>query len=105
MLVEFRVKNFRSLRDEAVFNLVASRDETNEAGSVKATGNKSVPRLLCAAAIYGANVPDATWVVTELLPDSGEVESSLIELANQGLPGFTYPTPDGWKIFPPLHQL
>jgi len=28
MLVEFRVKNFRSLRDEQVFSLVASKDKT-----------------------------------------------------------------------------
>jgi uncharacterized protein len=55
MLVEFRVRNFRSFRDEAVLNLVASRDKTNEETSIKATGNKSVPRLLRAAAIYGAN--------------------------------------------------
>jgi uncharacterized protein len=55
MLVEFRVRNFRSFRDEAVLSLVASRDKTNEETSVMATGNKSVPRLLRAAAIYGAN--------------------------------------------------
>jgi uncharacterized protein len=55
MLVEFRVRNFRSFRDEAVLSLVASRDKTNEDTSVMATGNKSVPRLLRAAAIYGAN--------------------------------------------------
>ena len=28
MLVEFRVKNFRSLRDEQVLSLVASKDKT-----------------------------------------------------------------------------
>ena len=56
MLVEFRVRNFRSFRDEAVLSLVASsRDKTNEETTVMATGNKSVPRLLRAAAIYGAN--------------------------------------------------
>lgn len=55
MLVEFRVKNFRSFREEAVLKLVASNDKTNEETSVKATGNLAVPRLLCAAAIYGAN--------------------------------------------------
>ena len=28
MLVEFRIKNFRSLRDEQVLSLVASKDKT-----------------------------------------------------------------------------
>ncbi|MEJ0051581.1 MAG: ATP-binding protein [Methylovirgula sp.] len=55
MIIEFRVKNFRSFRDEAVLNLVASTDVSNEELSVRATGNKAVPRLLRTAAIYGAN--------------------------------------------------
>jgi AAA15 family ATPase/GTPase len=55
MLIEFRVKNFRSFRDEAVLSLVASADKTNEEGTVKPTGIVAVPRLLSAAAIYGAN--------------------------------------------------
>lgn len=37
MLIEFRVKNFRSFKDEAVFNLVASSDKTSEATNVFAT--------------------------------------------------------------------
>ena len=51
MLVEFRVKNFRSFRKEQVFSLVASKDE-------KLPGNLiATPRfnLLKSAAIYGAN--------------------------------------------------
>ncbi|WP_457938284.1 AAA family ATPase [Mesorhizobium sp. 10J20-29] len=55
MLIEFRVKNFRSFRDEVVLNLLASRDDTNEKTSIETTGNKSVPRILRAAGIYGAN--------------------------------------------------
>ncbi len=51
MLVEFRVANFRSFREEQVFSLVASKDE-------KLPGNL-IPtphfNLLKSAAIYGAN--------------------------------------------------
>lgn len=55
MLVEFRLKNFRSFRDEAVLNFVASRDKTNEKNSVMTTDNRSVRRLLRSAVIYGPN--------------------------------------------------
>lgn len=66
MLVEFRVRNFRSFRDEAVLSLVASRDKTNEDTHVNATGNKSVPRLLRAGAIYGANAGGKSNLVRAL---------------------------------------
>ena len=55
MLIEFRVKNFRSFQDETVLNFAASSDKTNEELSVKETGNKSVPRIVRAVGIYGAN--------------------------------------------------
>ena len=55
MLVEFRVKNFRSLRDEQVFSLVASKDQTLQDTNTLNTGLKAVPRLLRSAVVYGAN--------------------------------------------------
>jgi AAA15 family ATPase/GTPase len=55
VLVEFRVRNFRSFRDEAVLNLTASSDSTNASTNLIETGNRSVPRLLRAVGIYGAN--------------------------------------------------
>lgn len=55
MLVEFRVKNFRSLRDEQVLSLVASRDKSLQDTHTLATGLKAVPTLLRSAVVYGAN--------------------------------------------------
>ena len=55
MLVEFRVKNFRSLRDEQVLSLVASKDRTLADTHTVGTGLKAVPNLLRSAVIYGAN--------------------------------------------------
>ncbi len=55
MLIEFRIKNFRSLRDEQVFSLVASRDKTFQDTHTIPTGLKAAPRLLKSSAIYGAN--------------------------------------------------
>ena len=55
MLVEFRVKNFRSLRDEQVFTLVASKDKSLEETHTLSTGLKAAPNLLRSAVVYGAN--------------------------------------------------
>lgn len=55
MLLEFRVKNFCSLRDEQVFSLVASKDKTLEDMNTINTDISTAPRLLKSAVIYGAN--------------------------------------------------
>ncbi|MFC3627114.1 ATP/GTP-binding protein [Vogesella amnigena] len=55
MLLEFRVKNFRSFRDEQVLSLVASKDNTYQDTNTLATGLKVAPSLLRSAVVYGAN--------------------------------------------------
>jgi uncharacterized protein len=55
MLIEFRVKNFKSLRDEQVLSMVAAKDSSLLESNTVATGISAVPRLLRSAAIYGAN--------------------------------------------------
>lgn len=55
MLVEFRVKNFRSLRDEQVLSLVASKDKTLQDTHTASTGLKAAPHILKSAVVYGAN--------------------------------------------------
>lgn len=55
MLVEFRVKNFRSFKEEAILNMAASLDKAGELTHVAKTGHKAVPRVLRTAGIYGAN--------------------------------------------------
>mgnify|MGYP001167357033 CR=1 FL=1 len=58
MLIEFRVKNFRSLRDEQVLSLVASKDKTSQDTHTFSTGLKAAPSLLRSAVIYGANASE-----------------------------------------------
>jgi len=55
MLVEFRVSNFRSLRDEQILSLVASKDKVLKSSNTIPSGMAGVPTLLCSAAIYGSN--------------------------------------------------
>ena len=83
MLIEFRVKNFRSFKDEAVLNLVASSDKTSEATNVIATGNRSVPRILRSACIYGANAGGKSNLVRSVQLLRGIVNDSASLQAGQ----------------------
>lgn len=86
MLVEFRVKNFRSLRDEQVLSLVASKDNSLSDTNTLATGINAVPRLLPSAVIYGANASGKSNVIKALQYMRGVV----IESATVIQPGQTY---------------
>ena len=66
MLVEFRVGNFRSIRDEQVLSLVASSDKSLRDTHVHETGLKAVPGVLRSAAIYGANASGKSNVIKAL---------------------------------------
>ncbi|MFT3734370.1 MAG: ATP-binding protein [Rhodocyclaceae bacterium] len=66
MLIEFRVKNFRSLRDEHVFSLVASTDKTQLETNAMSTGLKAAPHLLKSAVVYGANASGKSNLIKAL---------------------------------------
>ena len=55
MLLDFRVKNFRSLRDEQLLSLVAAKDKSLQELNTMPSGIKAAPTLLRSAAIYGPN--------------------------------------------------
>jgi AAA15 family ATPase/GTPase len=83
MLVEFRVKNFRSLRSEQVLSLVASKDEDLADSNTKLTGLKAVPRLLKSAVIYGANASGKSNLIKALQYMRGMVMQSATRPPNQ----------------------
>lgn len=66
MLVEFRIKNFRSLRDEQVLSLVASTDKTLLDTHALDTGLKASPHLLRSAVVYGANASGKSNLIKAL---------------------------------------
>ena len=66
MLIEFRVKNFRSLRDEQVFSMVASSDKELLDTHALKTGLKAAPHVLQTAAIYGANASGKSNLIKAL---------------------------------------
>jgi AAA15 family ATPase/GTPase len=66
MLIEFRVKNFRSLRDEQVLSLVASTEKTLLDTHALDTGLKAAPHLLKSAVVYGANASGKSNLIKAL---------------------------------------
>ena len=66
MLVEFRVKNFRSLRDEQVLSMVGSKDKSLADTHTKATGINAAPTLLHSAVVYGANASGKSNLIKAL---------------------------------------
>lgn len=86
MLVEFRVKNFRSLRDEQVLTLVASKDSSLADTNTVETGLKAAPRLLSSAVVYGANASGKSNLIKALQYMRGVV----VESATAVQPGQTY---------------
>lgn len=86
MLIEFRVENFRSLRDEQVLSMVASKDKTMMETHARATGIKAIPAVLRSAAIYGPNAGGKSNLLKALQYMRGVV----VESATVIKPGQTY---------------
>lgn len=66
MLIEFRVKNFRSIRNELVLSLVASKDKTLLKTNTQETDISAIPPLLRSAVIYGANASGKSNLIKAL---------------------------------------
>lgn len=67
MLLEFRVKNFRSFRSEAVLSMVATPDTALAETNLAQTSIKAIPRVLRSAGLYGANASGKSNLIRALL--------------------------------------
>ncbi len=66
MLLEFRIRNFRSFREEAVFSMAASSDMQFADTHTLMTGLDKLPRVVRTAAIYGANASGKSNIIKAL---------------------------------------
>lgn len=66
MLIQFRVKNYRSIHEEVVFNFLASTDKELAQSNLMPTGLKSLPFVIRTAVIYGANASGKSNVLQAL---------------------------------------
>lgn len=76
MLIEFRVRNYRSIRDEVVISFVASNDKKLGESHLAETGIKTLPNLLRSALIYGPNASGKSTLLQALAFMRGVVAES-----------------------------
>lgn len=86
MLLEFRVGNFRSIRDVQALSLVASSDKEHADTHLEATGMAALPKAVKSAVIYGANASGKTSVLMAL----DYMRAVVAESATFIQPGQTY---------------
>ncbi len=67
MLVEFRVSNFRSIREEQCLSFVATTDKWLDDTNCIATSKKAVQKLLRSAVLYGANASGKSNLIFALM--------------------------------------
>jgi uncharacterized protein len=66
MLIEYKVTNFRSIRDPQTLSLVAAKDTSLEDTNCMASGIPAIPHLLRSAVLYGANASGKSNMVSSL---------------------------------------
>jgi uncharacterized protein len=85
MLLEFRIGNFRSIKDIQTFSMVSSTDKTHTS-HIEGTGITAIPHVLKSAVIYGANASGKT----SLLMAFDYFKTVVAESATFIQPGQTY---------------
>lgn len=87
MLLEFRVRNYRSIRDEQALSLVASSSDRELADSHLApTGLKSLPHAVRSAVVYGPNASGKSTLLSAL----NYMRAVVAESASMVQPGQVY---------------
>ena len=76
MLIEFRVTNFRSFRDEQILSMVADKGSEHRETHTLDTGIRNFDRLIASAAIYGPNAAGKTNLLKALQYMKSVVEDS-----------------------------
>lgn len=86
MLLEFRVRNYRSIRDEQALTLVASGDKELAATHLAPTGLKAAPNALRSIVVYGPNASGKSSLLRAL----DYLRAVVAESATIIQPGQTY---------------
>jgi len=83
LLLEFRVRNYRSFRNENVLSLVAASDRSLERTNTVGTGIPYLPRAVRGAVVYGANASGKSNLIRALQVMRGIVLESASVQHNQ----------------------
>ncbi|MBC8723009.1 ATP-binding protein [Paraburkholderia sp. 31.1] len=90
MLVEFRVRNFRSIRDDLCLSMAASTDQEKRDANTVPSGTASAPDLLRSAAIYGPNASGKSALVGAMQYAQSFVATSAALMPGQPLNHFPF---------------
>ncbi|MFC7632769.1 ATP/GTP-binding protein [Paraburkholderia humisilvae] len=85
MLVEFRARNFRSIRDDMSLSMVASSDKEKRESNTVPSGAASVPDLLRVASIYGPNASGKSALIGAMQFAQSAVATSVSFMPQQAL--------------------
>ena len=86
MLLEFRVRNYRSIRDEQALSLIASNDKELALTHVAPTGLKVAPHAVRSAVVFGPNASGKSSLLRAL----DYMRAVVAESATVIQPGQTY---------------
>jgi uncharacterized protein len=81
MLIEFRLKNYKSFKDEAALSLIASSDKTHHENLLSCPDDTSL-RILNSAVIYGANASGKSSLF-----EAFEFAKELVRISAKNSPG------------------
>jgi uncharacterized protein len=100
MLVEFRVRNFRSIRDDMCLSMVASTDKEKRDTNTVPSGAVSVPDLVRSAAIYGPNASGKSALIGAMQFAQATVAASSTFMPGQALPHFPFKLDAAFAVAP-----
>jgi AAA15 family ATPase/GTPase len=78
MLIEFRVANYRSIRENQTFSMVAAKDASHQDSNCMSSGISAIPQLIRTAVLYGANASGKSNLITALGFMRNLIETSAI---------------------------
>ena len=78
MLIEFTVKNYRSIHLSQTLSMVAAKDHSLQESNCMPSGIPAIPYLVRSAVLYGANASGKSNLVFALLFMRGLVETSAV---------------------------
>ena len=105
MLLEFRVRNYRSFSQESVLSLVASRDIDLLKTNTTATNIESLPRAVRSAVVYGANASGKSNLLRAMQLMRGVVLESVSLQPSQSFNVQPFRLDDALKSGPTLFEI
>ena len=80
MLIEFNVKNYRSIRESQALSMVAAKDSSHQDSNCMPSGIAGLNQLLRAAALYGPNASGKSNLISALAFMRSMVETSAVSI-------------------------